>query len=144
MNLKKYDGKRIRLKDTEGEVYEGVCEYLSPSYCMHEFGREEECLEAGCCLFFRNQIKKIEIIDLYSAPYGKLEEMNFGDGAVMIEEVLYSEEDESILRMLCLIDERLTKDNPDYDEIMRLIKDLLTMSENEEIKNYAARLIEKE
>ncbi len=62
MNLKKYDGKTVRLTTRDGEVFDGECGFSSAEYCLHEYGREEDALEIDCYLFFGSQIKKIEVM----------------------------------------------------------------------------------
>lgn len=53
MNLKKYDGKTVRLTTRDGEIFDGECGFSSAEYCLHEYGREEDA---------KSQIQKIEEI----------------------------------------------------------------------------------
>ena len=62
MNLKKYDGKTVRLTTRDGEIFDGECGFSSAEYCLHEYGREEDALEIDSFLFFKSQIQKIEEI----------------------------------------------------------------------------------
>ncbi len=62
MNLKKYDGKTVRLTTRDGEIFDGECGFSSAEYCLHEYGREEDALEIDGFLFYKSQIQKIEEI----------------------------------------------------------------------------------
>ena len=107
MGLKKYDGKRVRITDPDGEKFEGIAEYLDEEYCMHEFGREEQCLQIVNFLFFVGDIGLIESLEEsgYSEPYGTIELQNLRDGFDSVYDELFCEEDEHVCRMLeCLKD----------------------------------------
>ena len=112
MDLKKYDGKPVRITEKSGDVFEGICAYRDKEYCEHEFGRGQECLEIVNFLFFPGDIRLIEDLGErrtayghFSSPYGKLEVINVLDGIDSITEQLYCEEEEHIWRMLlCLED----------------------------------------
>jgi hypothetical protein len=45
MRLNKYDDKCIKIIDIFGNIYEGNCTYCCREYNLHEFGRDEECLQ---------------------------------------------------------------------------------------------------
>ena len=143
MNLKEFDAKRVRVTDIWGDTFEGICEYLGSEYCLHEFGTDEDCLQIVNFLIYRSQIKNIDAIVAYTSPYGKIEEMNFTDGADTVEDALFCGEDEHTLRMLCCISARLTPETPEYDEIIRILHRLIQYSDSEEIKESARSIIEK-
>ena len=112
MNLKPYDGKRVRIFEKNGECFEGICDYCGKEYCMHEFGQEEECLQIANFLFLKNNIRSVEVIESYQDPFGSLEKLNFQDGVDSIADELFCEEEEHILRMLKCLTYSLT---PDHD-----------------------------
>ena len=152
MDIRKYDGQCVRIKDFSGEVFEGICSYNNPEYDEHEFGRNEECLEILSFLFFKSDIDEIESLEghdgpygKFSGPYGKLEEMTVQDGIDSIEDALFCEENEHIIRMLrCLnyyLDYKNGQDLPYRDEIIELLKELVDSTDNEEIRNMAKILI---
>ena len=148
MKLSKFDGKCVRLTDRRGDVFEGVCSHNSADYCMHEFGREEESLQMSQTLFYKSDIKKIKTLKkiigpygCFPSPYGKLEEEIALDGADMIEEVLTSEEDESVLRMLrCLAQTPISQ--ADRAALTDLLGELVRSAERAEIRSEASQLLE--
>ena len=106
MDLKRYDGKCVRITDTRGCEYEGFCDYNSAEYCEHEFGSAEDCLQLVCVLFFERDISRIEILKEeghyggFSGPYGRLETEGAEDGPVIIDEFFSCEDPVHIVRML--------------------------------------------
>ncbi len=84
MDIREYDDKLVRLTDLNDDVWEGYVEYLSEEYCEHEYGKNEECLKMIHTLFFKRQIKNIEVIEEFSEPYGLLEESTLEDGLDLI------------------------------------------------------------
>ena len=109
-SLRRFDGKCVRITDSLGDVFEGGCDHLSPDYCMHEFGRDEEGLQMLNFIFYKDNIAAIEILEdrggpwgCFSGPYGTLELMNAADGKDFIDDVLDCEDNDYIVRMLrCL------------------------------------------
>ena len=112
MDLKQYDGRCVRLTTAGGEVYEGTVSHCGEEYVFHEYGVEQEALLMNPILFYRDDIAEVVSLEdisgpfgHYAAPYGRLEMQCLAWGTDMIEEVLESEEEEAILRMLaCLQD----------------------------------------
>ena len=93
-------------------------------------------------MFYRDQIKDIEIIDKYTSSYGKLEIETINDGMDLIDEILYSEEDESILRLLTCIEDNLSK--LDYkEELFKLLEHLSNYYNNKEIANKIKSILNK-
>ena len=88
LNIGNYDGKRVRITEANGEVFEGVAAYYNKDYCEHEYGRREPCLQIANFTFFRSDVKAIETLrGQYAAPYGRIEELNFQDGIDSIEQI---------------------------------------------------------
>ena len=112
MNLEKYDGKCVRIITTWGEEFEGVVSYDDKEYAFHEYGHHQEALRLPPIVFYKNEISDvISLEDVngpfghYSEKYGLLEKKCIEWGTDMIEEVLDSEDDSQILRMLaCMKD----------------------------------------
>ena len=136
MNMKKYDGKPVRITGPDNEAYEGIASYCHEEYCEHEYGRNEPCLQLINFLFFRGDIRKIESLEnkrtpysRFSAPYGRIEELNASDGIDSITEQLWCEEDELVLRML-----RCLEDRPDLGDIgglAQVLRDLPKLTHDE-------------
>ena len=112
MNLAKFDDKCVRIVTAWGEVFEGVVSYDDREYALHEYGRNQEALHLPPIIFYKNDISDvISLEDVngpfghYSEKYGLLEKKCIEWGTDMIEEVLETEDDSQILRMLaCMKD----------------------------------------
>ena len=112
MNLKSFDNKCVRITVASGELYEGVVSYFSDEYVFHEYGCHQEALYLTPILFYKDDISNIISLEdvngpfgHYSERYGLLEKQCLKWGTDMIEEVLDSENDTQILRMLaCMKD----------------------------------------
>ena len=112
MDLNKFDGKCVRIITTSGEVFEGIVSYDDREYAFHEYGHDEEALRLTPVVFYKNEIESvISLEDVngpfghYSEKYGLLERKCLEWGTDLIEEVLDSEDDSQILRMLdCMKD----------------------------------------
>ena len=87
MKLREYDDKLVRIHCIDGKVYEGLCSYNSNDYNYHEYDRDEEGVQLLVFLFFKDDIKKIELISDFSDKYGTLEIEIFNDGIDFIEDV---------------------------------------------------------
>ncbi len=134
MKLNKYDNKRVRIILDNNDIFEGIVQYNSKDYNYHEYGKNMDGLQMICFLFYKNQIKDIEIIDNYTSSYGKLEIETIEDGMDLIDEVLYSEEDEAIYRLLVCIEDNLVK--IDYkEELFNLLKYIIKFYNNKKIIN---------
>lgn len=137
MDLKKYDGKLVRLKDSNDDIFEGRVVYNSDEYNESEFGRNEECLQMVNLLFYRNDIKEVEEIKNFSSDHSKFEELNIED-AISIEEVLTCEDDEHITRMLNFLENYVKEHEIDfYDGLI----ELLTSIEDEKYKPTINRIL---
>ena len=132
MDLTKYDGKRVRIITPDGETFEGRCSYNNRDFMECEFGFDEDCLQMPWYLFFKRDIRKIEILPDggpyggYSGRYGYLEETVVRDGADAIEEVLLSEEDEHTCRLLLCIEDHLALGEagglPPKDVLLKILR----------------------
>ena len=132
MNLKRYDNKCIRLVDGLGDIFEGVARHDSRDYNFHEYGKDEESIQMSNTIFFKSFIRKIDIIDSFSDKYGLLEESLIESGMDMIDEVLTSEDDISINRLLlCLEDKIKSLPKSDRDELMNILDTFIKYNNNE-------------
>lgn len=147
LDLRKYDGKSVRITDPDGTCFEGIGDYCHEEYCEHEYGRNEPCLKVVNFLFYRNDIKKIEVLEdhggpygCFSAPYGKIEELNYQDGIDLIWEELYCEEDVHVLRMLnCIAD----KEPSPSEELKSVLRELLAMELSPECRDTINELLQR-
>lgn len=112
MDLGKFDEKCVRITTVWGEVFEGVVSYENREFVEHEYGYTQEALRLTPILFFKNDISKIISLEEVDGPfghfsekYGLLEKKCLEWGTDMIEEVLDSEDDIQILRMLICMNE---------------------------------------
>ena len=114
MELKRFDDKCVRILTASGEVYEGIVSYCGREYVFHEYGCDQEALNLTPMLFYQDDI--VSVISLeevdgpfghYSEKYGLLEKKCLEWGTDMIEEVLESEDDTRILRMLACMKDAL-------------------------------------
>ncbi len=111
MELKKYDGERVRIETDRGEGFEGPCRYNGEDYGEYESGRREESLEILNVLFFKSEIVRIERLKSgpcghYSAPFGRIESLILEDRDADLEDV-FSEGEEQILRLTACAEDRL-------------------------------------
>lgn len=141
MNLKKYDDKLVRITDKFNDVFEGICMYNDKDYTEHEFGKNEESLQLPSMLFYKSIIKKVEELDKFSGPYGKLEELVVEDGIDMIEEVCYCEEDEHIYRLLLCLEDNLN--SIDYQkELIKYLKEIVKYNKTEKVITESRKLLD--
>ena len=143
MNLSKLDDKMVRIEDTDGGIYEGICMHNSREYNYHEYGRDEEGLEMDNILFYKSYIKKAKKINEFSAEYGKLEELVVESGMDIIDEVLNSEENISIYRLLlCLEDNIGSFPKEEKTKLIKELDSLIKYNTDNEIKEKALKLKE--
>ena len=62
MKLSDYEEKPVRLTDVQGQVFDGEAVWDSESYCLHEYGEEEEALRIDNWLFYKSQIRRVELL----------------------------------------------------------------------------------
>lgn len=131
MDLRKYDEKYVRIEDGLGAIYEGVARYDSRDYNFHEYGKDEESIQMSHTIFFKSFIKKIDIIDSFSDKYGLLEESLIESGMDMVDEVLDSEEDISITRLLFCIEDRINiLSKNEKDELIKILDVFIKNNDN--------------
>ena len=144
MKLSKFDGQRVRVTTAWGDELDGICSHNSADYNFHEFGKDEEGLQFSALLLFKSDIKKIKRLkNGFPTPFGKLEELAAEDDADILEEVLFCEEDESVLRMLACLESRLGSGLPCLKETLALVERLQAQTESEAIKAAAVHLLRK-
>ena len=114
MELKNFDNKCVRILTSSGEVYEGTVSYCGREYVFHEYGCDQEALDLTPMLFYQDNIVSVTSLEdadgpfgHYSEKYGLLEKKCLEWGTDMIEEVLESEDDTRILRMLACMKDHL-------------------------------------
>ncbi len=115
MELKSFDNKCVRILTASGEEYEGIVSYCSREYVFHEYGSDQEALSLTPMLFYQDDIVSVTSLEEvdgpfghYSEKYGLLERKCLEWGSDLIEEVLESEDDTQILRMLACMKDALT------------------------------------
>ena len=60
--LKAYDGATVRLTVSDGNVFEGACEWCSPEIAEDATGRAEAALQIDDWYFFESDIRRVERI----------------------------------------------------------------------------------
>jgi len=112
MNIESFNDKCVRLVTASGEVFEGIAAYDSKEYAFHEYGHDQEALRITPIVFYKDDILSVTSLEdvngpfgHYSEKYGLLERKCLEWGTDMIEEVLDSEDDTQILRMLACMDD---------------------------------------
>ena len=143
MNLEKFDGKLVRITDLNWDIFEWICSYLDNEYLDIEYWKNEEGLQIVNFLFCKSDIKNVEIIKKFSAPFGLIEEMNVKDGTTSIEDELFCEENEHIYRMLV----RKKKNLLNLDcrgEVIEFLEELIKINDDKNIQEKAIELIKNE
>ncbi len=59
MRLSSFDGQSVRLVTTEGEIFDGECQYFPAEYCEIELGGDEEALQIDSWVFYKSQIRSV-------------------------------------------------------------------------------------
>ena len=146
MKLSKFDNKCIRLEDIFGDVYEGVCSYNNRDYNMHEYGKDEECLQMSHIIFFKSLIKNVSSLENVSGPYGnfsskygKLEEVVIDSDLDLVDEVFDSEDDISIIRLIYCLEDKIDSIE-DKNKLLNLVNNLIKYNKNTEILDEANKL----
>ena len=143
MNLKQFDGKRVRLTDVRGEVFEGVCTHSSLDWNEHIFGRREEGVELGTVSFFRSDIRRLESLEgrAYSGPWGALEALTVSDGADAVLDALEDAAPEPQLRLLRCLADRGAAEVLGDPELQAVLRDLAEQGQGEALRRAAKRLL---
>ncbi len=154
VDLKEFDEKCVRITDRWGDVFDGICTYNSDEYDEHEFGRPEESLQILSFLFYKSDINKIESLEEHTGPFGrfldpfgKLEELTVEDGIDSINDVLFYEDEELVLRLLRCLGEYLDPSRGhelhDREEVLRWLGKLANETDDGGLRSEAKRLFEQ-
>ena len=65
MDLSKYEGKHVRIRDIYGSVFTGIAGYGNYEFLMHEYGGDEDGIFIEDCLVYNSQIASIEEITVH-------------------------------------------------------------------------------
>lgn len=146
-DLAAWDGQLVRLMDLGGETFEGICEHNSPAYNGHEYGREEAGLQIERLLFYESDIARLERLEAFSGPYGRLEEATAEAGLDLLEEALDSEKPAHVLRQLRWLEDKLDgaggRDWPDRDGALAAIRRLRDAAPDESVRGAAAEVLRR-
>jgi ASC-1-like (ASCH) protein len=63
MELGKFDNKYVRIETIYDEIFEGECRYDNADYSFHEFGRYEDLLNIDNWMFYRSDIRNVEVTE---------------------------------------------------------------------------------
>ncbi len=152
-DLRRYDNKCVRIIDSDGDAFDGICHHNGAEYDEHEYGRAEEGLQIENFLFFKSDIKEIRILDdnkgpygRFLDPYGKLEILTVEDGIDSIEEILFSEENEHVIRLLnCLeyyLDPASALSLPDRERVPDVLRKLLEVNSEPDVQKKAWEILD--
>ena len=151
-DLRLYDGKCIRIIDSNGDAFDGYASYNCDEYNEHEYGRCEDSLQIENFQFYRSYITSIQSLEEHMGPYGhfpgpysRLEEFTVEDGIDSIKDMLFSEDDEQVLRLLRCLSDYIDNDRgiglPDRDEIAGALKEFLKTTPNGIVREEAEKLL---
>lgn len=153
MDLRYFDNKCVRITDTSGEAYEGTVSYCVREYVFHEYGLDQEALYLTPILFCKNDISSVVSLEdvngpfgHYSERYGLLERKCLEWGPDLIGEILDSDDDIQILRMLdCINDSfQLLTDRAVYlGELENMLGSLVKYNKNDRVVSEANNLLER-
>ena len=151
-DLSLYDGKCIRIIDSNGDAFDGYAGYNCAEYNEHEYGRCEDSLQIENFQFYRSYITSIQSLEDHTGPYGhfpgpysRLEELTVEDGIDSIKEMLFSEDDEQVLRLLRCLSDYIDNDRacglPGHDEIVDVLKEFLKTNPERIVREEAEKLL---
>lgn len=153
MILSKFDNQCIRLVDTLGNSFEGICTYQDKYFNQQEYDRKEEALKISTFLFYKSDIKELESLENnwgpfgnFSAPYGLLEKVTVEDGIDAIKDVFFSEENAHIYRLLLCLDDFLFENSRaslDVSQVIQALDELLEFELDETSRIQAQHLLER-
>ena len=63
MELSQYEDKCVHILTIDDVIFEGNCAWDSSEYCWHEYGREEEALRIDQWIFYKSDIKEVQVIE---------------------------------------------------------------------------------
>ena len=141
--LSALDDKCVRVTLTDGGVLEGACQYNTAEYNEIEYGEDEEGLDVGSWLVYKSQIETVEIIedeDAFLQTFGAIEEEAVADGFDTVEDILFSDEPRSTIRLLrCLSAKWDTL--PDRERIASRLPALCRYTDNGRVRALAEELM---
>ena len=70
MDLKRFDGKCVRITTLSREVYEGIVSYCGADCVFHEYGKHQEALLLTPILFCKNDISDVRSLENVNGPFG--------------------------------------------------------------------------
>ena len=144
--LSALDDRCVRVTLTCGDVFEGVCQYNSAEYNEIEYGEDEEGIEVGDRLLYESQIEKIELIedeDAFLQTFGVIEEDAVRDGFDAVEDIFFSDEPRSMIRLLrCLASQWDTL--PDRDRIASFLPQMFRYTDDERVHALIQSLLKEE
>ncbi|MBR2549915.1 MAG: hypothetical protein IKE92_07875 [Clostridiales bacterium] len=151
-NLKRFDGKCVRIIDSSGDAFDGICFFNSYEYNECEYGRSEDSLQIENFQFYIGSIR--EVISLedndgpygrFLDPYGKLEEMTVEDGIDSITDILFSEKNEHVIRLLNCLEKHLDPANGPVlqckNEVMEAFEELLKYNCDKDVQEKIKKLM---
>lgn len=137
MTLFKYEDKLVRVTNKHGYSFIGVAETFPAEYGMHEFNREEECIQIDDYIIFESDIEKVEYLPTYeeavsAIPCGRYRHFKGNDYEV-IGIARHSETEEAMVvyrtmygegslwtRPASMWNETVTRDGKTYRRFYRL------------------------
>ncbi|MBR3341179.1 MAG: hypothetical protein IKG30_06125 [Clostridiales bacterium] len=151
-DIKHFDGKCVRIVDSNGDAFDGICCFNSDEYNECEYGRSEESLQIGNFQFYISDIREVISLEDHDGPYGrfldpfgKLEEMTVEDGIDSIRDILFSEENEHVIRLLNCLENHLDPGNGPVlqcrDEVLEALKELLAYNCDKEVQEKIKNLM---
>ena len=75
MDISKYEGKHVRIKDICGNTFTGMASYGVYEFLMHEYGGDEDGIFIEDCLIYNSQIASIEEIEVHGTAELKTEQL---------------------------------------------------------------------
>lgn len=150
MKLNKYDNKCVKIITYDDEEFEGICIHNSNEYDEHEFGRNEESLQIENMLFYKSDIREIYSLENNNGPYGMFTD-KYGDleketveaGIDFIEDVLESEEEKHVYRLLEYLIDHSNLVIEYKPALIPILKDLNKRTTNKKIKKKTKELMDK-
>ena len=156
MDLSQFDDKHVRITLADGCVYEGICMYNGEEYNECEWGKDEDGLQFPGMLIGRSEIASVENLEekedgpwgKFSEPFGRLEEETlYAWGADLVDELLFCEDPEHVIRMLRCMKHAVLLDKgrliPEKEENLDLLRKLCQTTDDPEAGKLAEEIIAK-
>ena len=148
MKLSGFDDKFIKLETTYGETVWGACMYNSRDYSEHEYGRREDALQIANFLFYRTDIKNVELSEQDGIPpYDMIQVENIKDGYSFYDDEVMFGDPRNIIRFLNCLDVYLDPSSGielnERDKTIELFHRLADYTDDEAVREKALQLYEK-